>query len=94
MSVFVTFFCGTRRNEGDLKALGSKDKPHLGKNYSDSRFSITVLRVGSEAVVNASAIFLEKDPKLHPRLRCNNLVIIYILTEGSCVIPKKSSIHG
>ena len=47
-------------NEGELKVLGRKDKPRHEKNCSDSRFSISVLRVGSEAGVNGPMVFRAK----------------------------------
>ena len=71
--------------------VGGNDKPCHDKNCSDSRFSITVLRVGSAAGVNGPVIFLAKGTKVHPRLRGNNLVTKYGLPEGSCVIPNKSA---
>ena len=57
---------------------------------SDSRFSITVLRVGSVAGVNGPVIFLAKVKKVHPRLKGTNLVTRYGLPEGYCVIPSKA----
>ena len=39
--------------------------------------------------MNGPVIFLAKGTKVHPRMRCNNLVTKYGLSEGSCVIPKK-----
>ena len=45
-------------NEGDLKFPGIKDKPCHDKNYSNSRFSITVLRVGVAAGMNGPVIFM------------------------------------
>ena len=71
--------------------IGSKDKPRHYKNCSDPRFLITPLCVGSASVVNGPVIFLAKGKKVHPRLRGNNLVTTYGLTEGSCVIPTKSA---
>ena len=47
-------------NEGGIKVIGSKNKPHHDKNYSDSRFSIKVLQVGSAAYVNGPVIFMVK----------------------------------
>ena len=41
--------------------------------------------------MNGPVIFLTKGEKLHPSLKCNNLVTRYALLEGSCVIPKKVS---
>ena len=78
-------------NEGELRIIGDNDKPHHDKSCSDSRFSITVLRVGSTAGVNGPVIFLEKGTKVHPRLRGKNLVTKYGLPEGSCVIPNKAA---
>ena len=69
-------------NEGELKIIGDNDKPRHDKNCSDSRFSITVLRVGSAAGVNGPVIFLAKGTKVHPRMRGNNLVNKYGLPEG------------
>ena len=40
--------------------------------------------------MNGPVIFLAKGKKFHPRLRVNNLVTIYGLPEGSCVIPNKT----
>ena len=39
-------------NEGELSIIGGNDKPHRKTNCSNSRFSITVLWVGSAAGVN------------------------------------------
>ena len=39
--------------------------------------------------MNGPVIFLAKGEKLYPRLRGTNLVNIYGLPEGSCVIPNK-----
>ena len=74
----TSFLC----NEGGLKVLGSKDKPHHDKNFIDSRSSITVLLVGSAAGVNDPVLFMAKGTKVHPRLRGTNLVTIYVLPEG------------
>ena len=78
-------------NEGDLKVPGGKDKPRHDKNCSDSRFSIIILRVRSAAGVNGPVIFLAKGAKVHPILKGTNLVTIYVLPEGSCVIPNKAA---
>ena len=40
--------------------------------------------------MNGTVIFMSKGTKVHPRLRGNNLVTKYGLTEGSCVITNKS----
>ena len=64
-------------DEFDLRIIGGNDKPRHNKNCSDSRFSITVLRVESAAGVNSLVIFLEKGTKAHQRLRGNNLVTKY-----------------
>ena len=77
-------------DEGELKVLGRKDKPCHDKNCSDSRFSITVLRVGSAAGVNGPVIFMAKVTKVHPRLKGSNFVTTYGFPEGSCVIPNKA----
>ena len=76
-------------NECELKIIGDNDKPRHNKNCSNSRFSITVLRVESAAGVNFPVIFMEKGKKLHPRPRGNNLVNKYGLPEVSFVIPNK-----
>ena len=78
-------------NGGELRIIGDNNKPCHKKNCSNSRFSITVLRVGSAAGVNVPMIFLAKGTNVHPRLRGNNLGNRYGLTEGSCVIPNKSA---
>ena len=41
--------------------------------------------------MNGPVIFLAKGTKVHPRLRCNNLVTKYVFPEGSCLIPNKAS---
>ena len=69
----TSFLC----NEGEIKVLGSKDKPRHDKNFSDSRFSIIVLCVGSAAGVNGPVIFMAKGVKVHPRLIGTNLVTRY-----------------
>ena len=78
-------------NEGELKIIGGNDKPRHVKNCSNSRFSITVLRVGIAAGVNGPVIFLAKGENAHQRLRGKNLVTKYGSTEGSCVIPNKTA---
>ena len=78
-------------NKGELKVIESKDKPRHDKNFSSSRFSITVFRVGNAAGVNGPVIFLEKRKKVYPRLKVNNFVTRYVLTEGSCVVPNKAA---
>ena len=78
-------------NYVELKIIGGNDKPRNNKNFIDSMFSITVLRVGSEAGVNGPVILMAKGETLHPRLRGNNLVTKYELPEVSCVIPNKAS---
>ena len=83
----TSFLC----NEGNLKVLGSKDKPRHDKKCSDSRFSITVLQVGSAEGVNGPVIFLTKGTKVQPSIRGTNLVTRYVLSEGSCVIPDKAA---
>ena len=45
-------------NEGELKIIDENDKPCHDKSCSNSRFSITVLWVGSAAGVNGTVIFL------------------------------------
>ena len=78
-------------NEVELKVVGSKDKPHHVRNCGESRFSIAVLWVGSAAGVNGPVIFLLKGGNMHSKLRVNKLVTRNGFTEGSCVIPNKSS---
>ena len=78
-------------NEGGLKIIGGKNKPCHNNNFSNLRFPITVLRVGSAAGVNGPVIFMEKGEKMHPRLRGNNLVTKYGLPEVSYVIPNKAA---
>ena len=68
----TSFLC----NEGELRVVGGNNKPRHDKNCSDSSFSITVLRVGSEAGVNGPVIFLEKGTKVYQRLRGKILVTI------------------
>ena len=78
-------------NGGELSIIGNNDKPRHDKNCSNLRFSITFLRVGSAAGVNGPVIFMEKGTKVHPRLRGNNLVTKYGLSEGYSVIPNKAA---
>ena len=78
-------------NEGELRIIGDNNKSRHNKNCSDSRFSITVLLVGSAAGVNDPLIFLAKGTKVQPRLRGNNLVTKYGSPEGSFLIPNKSA---
>ena len=56
-------------NEGELNIIGDNDKPCHDKNCSDSRFSITVLRVESAEGVNGPVIYLAKGTKVQPRPR-------------------------
>ena len=39
--------------------------------------------------MNVLVIFLARGTKVHPRLGGNNLVTLYVLAEGYCVIPNK-----
>ena len=78
-------------NEGELKVVGSKEKIRYKNNFSKSRFSITVLQVVSAAGVNGIVIFMVKGILVHPRLIGTNLVNIYVLSEGSCVITNKKT---
>ena len=78
-------------NEGWLKDIRSKEKPRLGKHSNNSRFSITVLWVGSAEGVNGTVIFLEKVTKVKPRIIGTNLVTIYGLPGVSCVLPNKAA---
>ena len=59
-------------NEGESRIIGGNDKPRHDKNYSDSRFSITILRVGSASGVNVPVIFIAKVKNLHLRIRGTN----------------------
>ena len=70
------------------------DKPLHDKNCSNSRFSVTFLRVGSAEGVNGPVIFLEKVTKVHPSLRVNNLVTKYGFARMILCDSKQSSIHG
>ena len=45
-------------NEDELRNIGNNDKPRYNKHFSNSRFSITVLWVGSASIVNGPVIFL------------------------------------
>ena len=65
-------------NDGELKVLESKDKPRHDRNFSNSIFSVTVLRVGSAAGVNGPVTFMEKGTKVQPKFRGNNLMTRYI----------------
>ena len=76
---------------GKLKVIGIKDKPRYDKNCSGSRFSLTLLRVGSASGANGPVIFLANGTKVHPRLVCTNLVTRYVFTEGYYVIPNKAA---
>ena len=78
-------------NECELNIIGDNDKPRHDKNCSDSRFSITFLRVGSAAGANGPVISISRGAKVHPRLRGKNLVTKYGFSEGSCVIPNKEA---
>ena len=78
-------------NEGELKIIGNNDKPRHNKNCSDSRFSITVLQLESEAGVNGPVIFMAKGTNVQPRLRGKKLVTKYRFPEGSFVIPNKAA---
>ena len=81
----TSFLC----NEGGLNVVGVKEKPQHETYFSDSIFSIIVLQIGSETVVNGWVVLLEKGTLLHFRIRSTNLVTWYGFSKGSCVIPKK-----
>ena len=77
-------------NDGKLRIIGGNDKPRHKINCSGSRFSITILRIGSEVGVNDTLIFIAMVTKVHPSLRGKNLVTKYGLPEGYCMIPNKT----
>ena len=77
------------RNDFELKIVGRNDKHRHDRKWSDSIFSITVLRVGSAAGINYLVKFMTKGTKVHPRMRGKKLVTKYVLPEVSCVIPNK-----
>ena len=76
-------------NEGDLKVIGSKDKNSCDMNCINSRFPITLLRVGSVVGMKCTVIFMAKGTNVHPILRDNNLVTRYIFSERYVEIPNK-----
>ena len=41
--------------------------------------------------MNGPVIFMEKGTTLNPSLKCTNLMTIFGLPEGSCVIPNKAA---
>ena len=88
MNLYETYFLC---NDGELRIIGGNDKPRHEKNCSGSRFSITVLQIGSEVGVNGPVIFLVMGTKVHPRLRGKNLVTKYGLPEGYYVNPNKAA---
>ena len=53
-------------NEGELKVVGANDKTCHKQNCSYSRFSITVLQVGSAEGVNGPVILIANGTKMHP----------------------------
>ena len=59
-----------------------------------SRFSITVLWIGSAAGVNDPVILLKRGTKVHHIIRDKNLVTRYGLAEESCGIPKNPEYMG
>ena len=77
MSLDETFFLF---NEGELKVLGITDKPRHDLFFSDSWFSIAVLRVKSAASVNGTVIFLAKGTNVQPSPRVTNFGTRYVLT--------------
>ena len=77
-------------NEGELKIIGSKDNTAM-KKMQRLKVSTRVPWVGSAVGMNSPVIFLAKGENAHPRLRGTNLVTIYGLKEGSCVIPNESA---
>ena len=81
-------------NEGELKIIGDNNKPRHDKNGSDSRFSVTVLRVGSEAGVNGTVIFLAKVTKVQTRLRGKKLGDQIWIARRILCDSKQSSIYG
>ena len=76
-------------NGGKLIIIVGNDKPLHEKNCSYSRFSTTILWVGSAAGVNGTVIFLAKGIKVHHSMIGKNLVTIYVFPEGSFVITNK-----
>ena len=88
MNLDETFFLC---NEGELRIIGGNNKPRHKNNCSDSRFSITVLQIGSKSGLNGPVIFLAKGTNVHPRMKGKNLVTKYGFPEESFVTPNKSA---
>jgi hypothetical protein len=68
-------------SEGTLRVVGSNKKIKQETNSSDSRDSITIVRIGSAAGTEGPCIFLAKGKSLktHPSLKPDNFTKNYML---------------
>ena len=75
-----------RCEDGELRVLGAKDRKVTSVRNSDSKFSITILRVGSTAGVDGPIIFLVEGKSI--KSNClKDLPRFFNYPHGSCVIP-------
>ena len=71
-------------SEGIVRIIGSKAKKKHEKNISDSRDSITVVRIGSAANVDGPRIYLAKGKEIElPAFR--NFTKNFVAPPGSCI---------
>ena len=73
-------------SEGNLRVIGEKERRFHDNNMGDSRFSITVLRVGNAAGARGPIIYLAKGATVNRRFMGRKLERLYGLPEGSCVL--------
>lgn len=79
-----------RCDDGNLRVLGASDKRITSKCNSDSKFSITILRVGSAAGVDGPIIFLVEGKKIDSDV-LKDLPKKFGCPIGSCVIATPSA---
>ncbi len=80
-------------SEGTLRVVGSSKKKKQEKNSSDSRDSITIVRIGSAAGTEGPRIFLAKGKSLktHPSLTPDKFTKNYKSPPGSHVVMTPSA---
>ena len=79
-------------NDGNIRIVGSKERKTQSKITDDSRFSITILRVGNAAGSDGPIIIIlkGKDKKIYSKV-LNDIVKAFGCPPGSCVINTPSA---
>ena len=83
-------------NDGELRILGDGEKPRHDKNTSDTRLSITVLRVGSAGGIKGPVFFIAKGTETTANRVFTDKLLVekYEMPIGSTVLFNDSAYVG